>query len=201
MSYQDVLGQLPETPIGHDFDPSRPVESFLLTARAAAFQPKAFFAALPRQGNYRAPLVFALICAEASAVLSGLLGIGAHNFGWLIGLLVATAVGATVGLFIVAAIAHLLVTLIVGPTNAGFAATFQAAAYASVTDLASWIPVVGGLVALYGIYLAIVGIREVHRTTTGKAALVVLIPVAVVGVLVLLVVFVAGVALIAGLAH
>ncbi len=34
--------------------------------------------------------------------------------------------------------------------------------------------------ALYGLYLSIVGIREVHGTTTGKATLVVLIPFAVV---------------------
>jgi hypothetical protein len=34
--------------------------------------------------------------------------------------------------------------------------------------------------ALYGLYLAVVGIREVHGTTTGKAALVVLIPFAAV---------------------
>jgi hypothetical protein len=62
----------------------------------------------------------------------------------------------------------------------------------------SWVPVVGGLVALYGIYLAIVGIREVHQTTTGKAALVVLIPAAVMAVVVLLIALVVGIATIAG---
>jgi hypothetical protein len=41
-------------------------------------------------------------------------------------------------------------------------------------------PIVGPLLALYGVYLSIVGIREVHQATTGKAALVVLLPFGVV---------------------
>jgi hypothetical protein len=49
-------------------------------------------------------------------------------------------------------------------------------------------------VALYGLYLSIVGIREVHGTTTGKAALVVLIPFAVFLVVALIVVAAAGIA-------
>ena len=45
---------------------------------------------------------------------------------------------------------------------------------------------VGLVVGLYGLFLGIVGIREVHSTTTGRAALVVLIPIAVIFLLVLL---------------
>ena len=41
--------------------------------------------------------------------------------------------------------------------------------------------------SLYGLYLSIVGIREAHGTTTGKAALVILIPFAVVLVVALIV--------------
>jgi hypothetical protein len=48
-------------------------------------------------------------------------------------------------------------------------------AYSAVTSLVSWVPFIGGILSLYGIYLEIVGIREVHNTTTGKAAVVVLI--------------------------
>jgi hypothetical protein len=49
-------------------------------------------------------------------------------------------------------------------------------------------------VALYGLYLSVVGIREVHATTPGKAVLVVLIPFAVVLVVALIVVAAAGIA-------
>jgi hypothetical protein len=196
MSYQDLLGQLPTTPIGRDFDPSHPLESFPPTARGVAFHPVEFFGALPRKGTYTAPLVFALVCAEISSVLGGAIGLtGGNSVGWLIGTLVFAAVGATIGLFVIAAIAHLFVTWIVGPTNAGFEGTFRVAAYSSVTGLLSWIPVVGGFVSLYGLYLAIVGIRDLHQTTTGKAAVIVLIPAAIVGAVVLLVIVIAGLAL------
>jgi len=72
-------------------------------------------------------------------------------------------------------ILHLLMTLIVGSGNAGFAGTFRVSAYSSVTSLVSWIPVIGWIASLYGIYLAIVGVREVHSTSS-KAAIVVRIP-------------------------
>jgi hypothetical protein len=72
------------------------------------------------------------------------------------------------------------VRLVVGQNNSGFASTFGVASYTQVTGLVNWIPIVGPLIALYGLYLSVVGIREVHGTTTGKAALVVLIPFAVV---------------------
>jgi hypothetical protein len=80
---------------------------------------------------------------------------------------------------VVAAIQQLLVRLIVGANNSGFGSTFRVASYTQVTSLVNWIPIVGPLLALYGLYLSIVGIREMHNTTTGKAALVILIPFAV----------------------
>lgn len=196
MSYHDMLGDIPETPIGHDFDLTRPVESFIPTARAVAFQPVAFFAAIPRQKGFANPLVFAIICAEVAAIIGGVLALtGGRGVAFLVSSVVATAIGAAVGSFIIAGIAHLLVMWIIGPTNAGFEATFRTVTYASVTELVSWIPLIGGLLSLYGIYLAIIGIREVHQTTTGKAATVVLIPVAVIGVLILLSLAVVGLAM------
>jgi hypothetical protein len=86
----------------------------------------------------------------------------------------------------------LLVRLIVGTNNSGFGSTFRVASYTQVTGLVNWIPIVGPLLSLYGLYLAIVGIREAHGTTTGKAALVILIPFAVVLVVALIVLVAAG---------
>ena len=96
-----------------------------------------------------------------------------------------------------ALIQQLLVRLIVGARNSGFETTFRVASYTQVTSLVNWIPVVGPLLALYGIYLSIVGIREMHGTTTGKAALVVLIPFIVALLLALLALAVVGIALFA----
>jgi hypothetical protein len=93
-----------------------------------------------------------------------------------------------VGVFLTALVTHLLVVLVVGSGHAGFGATFRIVSYSSVTGLVSWIPFVGWIFSLYRLYLATVGIREMHATTTGKALLVVLLPAVLVLVLVVVVV-------------
>jgi hypothetical protein len=193
---------------GGDYNLSNPLESFADTVRRVVLQPVGFFAGLPLRGSLLNPLIFALICTEISAILGGILrlaGVGEgfitgygfqvpenQGFGEFIGSVIFAPIGGAIGVFVVAGIAHLLVKLVVGATNSGFGATFRVASYASVTSLVTWIPIVGWLLGLYGIYLSVVGIREMHGTTTGKAVLVVLIPVIVVVVLALLGVLVAG---------
>ena len=65
--------------------------------------------------------------------------------------------------------------LVVGSGHSGFGATFRIVAYSSVTSLAGWIPFIGWIFSLYRLYLATVGSREMHGTTTGRALLVVLL--------------------------
>ena len=193
---------------GADYDLSNPVESFADVVRRIVLQPVGFFAGLPQRGSLLNPLVFALICTEIAAILGGILSLAGaggafvtgygfqvpenQGFGEFIGSVVFAPIGSAIGVFVVAGIAHLLVRLVVGAANAGFGATFRVAAYTSVTSLVSWIPFVGGLLALYGIYLAVVGIREMHNTTTRNALVVVVLPVIVIVVLALLGLLVAG---------
>jgi hypothetical protein len=183
---------------GGEFDYSDPVQSFINAVRGVVTAPVGFFRGIRRQGDFVNPLIFAIICYEVSAILGGLLGLvgvgmgDAQGFGsFLIGIILAP-IGAAIGLFIGAGILHLLVMLIVGSRNAGFEGTFRVGAYSAVTTLVSWIPIIGLIASLYGIYLAIVGIREVHNTTTGKAALVVLIPAIVVFILIVILIFAVG---------
>ena len=183
---------------GEGFDLSNPVNSFVDVARSVLLQPVRFFGGLPRGGSLLNPLVFALVCIVVSALLSGLLvllGVQ-QNPGFnpnpqnaipstfaptsALASILFAPIGGAIGLFIAAAIQQILVRLVVGQNNSGFASTFGVASYTQVTGLVNWIPIVGPLIALYGLYLSVVGIREMHGTTTGKAALVVLIPFAVV---------------------
>jgi len=189
---------------GGEFDYSDPVQSFINAVRGVVTAPVGFFRGIRREGDFVNPLIFAIICYEVSAILGGLLSLvgvgmgGTRGFGsFLIGIILAP-IGAAIGLFIGAAILHLLVMLIVGSRNAGFEGTFRVGAYSAVTTLVSWIPIIGLIASLYGIYLAIVGIREVHSTTTGRAALVVLIPAVVVILLVLLIIAAIGAAIFFG---
>jgi hypothetical protein len=177
---------------GGEFNYQDPVQSFISTVQRVVLQPVDFFRGVPRRGDFINPLIFAIICYEIYAIVGALLrliGIGTDvGFGGFIAAIVLAPIYAAIGLFIGAGILHLLVMLIVGSGNSGYEATFRVGAYAAVTSLVSWIPFIGWIASLYGIYLAIVGVREVHATTTGKAALVVLIPAAVVILLVLILV-------------
>ncbi len=190
------------SPSGGDYELSDPVGSFADVVRRVVLQPQAFFAGLPRQGSLLGPLVFALICTEISVLLVGLLtflGVpggattlvgagGDQGFLAFLGGLVVAPIAAAVGVFLTALVTHLLVMVVVGSGNSGFGATFRVVAYSSVTSLAGWVPFVGWLFSLYRLYLATVGIREMHATTTGKALLVVLLPAVLVLVLVVVVV-------------
>jgi hypothetical protein len=187
---------------GVDYDLSDPLNSFADVVRRVVLQPTVFFAGLPRQGSLLNPLVFALVCIEISVILVGLLtfidvpgGItwlfGARgNQGFLVflaGLVLAPIAGA-VGVFLTALVTHLLVILVVGSGHSGFGATFRIVAYSSVTSLAGWLPFIGWIFSLYRLYLATVGIREMHGTTTGRALLVVLLPAILILVLVVVLV-------------
>src|ERR671916_1893118 len=197
---------------GVEFNLSNPVNSFLDVVRRVVLQPVRFFAGLPRSGVLLSPLLFALICIVISAILSAVLvlagvqespgfnpnpqnalpSVFTPGSAWASILL--SPIGGTIGLFVVAAIQQLLVRLVVGANNSGFGATFRVASYTQVTSLVNWIPIVGPLLALYGLYLSIVGIREMHNTTTGKAALVILIPFVVVLILALVIFAAVGIA-------
>src|SRR5919199_1795418 len=190
------------TTSGGDYNLSDPVNSFVDVVRRVVFRPVAFFAGLPRQGSLLGPLVFALICVEISAILVGLLtfidvpgGVawlfgakGNQGFLAFLGGLVVAPIAGTVGIFLTALVTHLLVILVVGSGHSGFGATFRIVSYSSVTSLLGWIPFIGWLFSLYRLYLATIGIREMHATTTGRALLVVLLPATLIVVLVVVVV-------------
>ncbi len=79
-----------------------------------------------------------------------------------------------------AGIYHLCLML-VGATNTsptGFEGTLKVLCYVQVSNLASVIPIAGGLITMVAtLVLTVIGFKEVHRTTTGSAVVAVLIPV------------------------
>jgi hypothetical protein len=101
---------------------------------------------------------------------------------------VIAPIAGAVGVFLTALVTHLLVILVVGSGHSGFGATFRIVSYSSVTSLLGWLPFIGWIFSLYRLYLATVGIREMHATTTGKALLIVVLP----AILILILVVVVG---------
>lgn len=199
---------------GGEFDLGDPVGSFVRTAREVVTNPVGFFRSIPREGSLVPPLAFALICAVIAGILSGVVGmlitlVSGNGFGSAIGTLFSgiflTPIAAVIGLFIGSGIYHLLVILLAKPNHVGFSGTFRVVGYSSVVQLVSWlsvIPILGALIALaagiYGIVLGVLGIREIHATSTGRAVAVVLIPTAILLLFVFLVVAVVIAAIFAG---
>jgi hypothetical protein len=189
---------------GGEFDYRDPIQSFIVTVRRLVVEPVAFFRGMNRQGDLLNPLVFSLICWEISALIGGFLGV----LGSIVGLgtrgvgeaivgflasLVFTPIVAAVFLLIASGIIHLLVMLIARPVGTSFETTFRVVAYADVSVLLSWIPILGGLAALvWYTVLSVFGVREAHNTSTGQAAAVVLIPVAIASFLLLVLAVVIG---------
>jgi hypothetical protein len=205
----------PSGSTGGEFNLQDPVGSFISTVRGVLLSPVGFFRGMVRQGDFINPAVFALISYMVYAILGGLIGlvfggvssltsttdegalVGAASTvgGFFLGLILAPFIAAII-LLIVVAVRHLLVMLIVGSSNAGFEATLRLSSYTFATRIIWWIPILGQIVGfIYGLVLSTIGVREVHATTTGKAALIVLIPVAVAIVLLGLLAAVIGAAI------
>jgi hypothetical protein len=177
------------------------------TVRRLVLEPSAFFATLPHHGAIAGAFAFGLASMVVATAAGGLLTLagmervqgaaavllylGSLSAGQDLagteltgaGLLAAVALAPLYGtllLLAMAVTAHLLVIVVVGEGNAGFGASFRAIAYASVVNLVNWLPVVGLPLNLYGAYLATLGLRAQHGTTTWRAAIVAFAPLAAV---------------------
>jgi hypothetical protein len=80
------------------------------------------------------------------------------------------------GLFLWSGFLHLLLMLVRGAKN-GFEATFRVVSYANGANLFLAIPFCGGMIALiWTMVISIIGLKEAHGTSGGKASFAVLFP-------------------------
>ena len=76
--------------------------------------------------------------------------------------------------------------------------TFKAVVYGLTPYyLFGWVPIIGALAGIWGLFIEIFGIRELHDMTTGRAALAWLISVVIVLVILAVLVLIAGLAFLA----
>lgn len=165
-------------------------QRYVDTVRGVLTDPKGFYASMRLTGGLQTPVTFALvglgINAVASAVYSSF-GSAFGSFGFpggggmpgsgFVSMLVLSLVLGTIGLFIGAGIFHLMLSLL-SAARQPFEATARVVAYGvGATSLIGLIPFCGGIIGgLYGIYLYIVGLADVHDTDMTKAAIAVLTP-------------------------
>jgi hypothetical protein len=158
------------------------VQRYIDTAKAVLLDPAATFKTVRREGGFGAPLVYYLVGSLLSVVasviwqLAGLGGFGGYS-GNAISTLVLGAVVVTAGLFIGSGIVH-LVLMLLGGARFGYETTLRTLAYAYGSSAPiGLVPFCGGLIAaVWGLFCAILGLAEMHETSTGKAAGAILIP-------------------------
>ncbi len=127
--------------------------------------------------------IFAVLFAFVGTLFGSMMG--GRNLGMLMGagagasgaiiLFVLFMIFSIIGAFVCGAILHIFVYIVGG--RQGIAQTIKAVMYGSTPGLLlGWIPVVNIITAIWSIVLNILGIRQLHELTTGKAVLAVLIP-------------------------
>lgn len=170
------------------------VQGLLSSLKDVLFAPANFFRAMNVTGGITDPMLFALITGMVSwmtyyfwmIVLHDPLGSylptkGASDLDLFQGAgLAAAAVLAPfvliASLFIWSGILHLLLMMVRGAKN-GFEATFRVVSYSIGAYVFLMVPFCGAIISgLWTIVLAIIGLKEAHGTTGGKASFAVLFP-------------------------
>ena len=162
------------------------------TMKGVLINPTRTFAEMRTEGGIGKPILYAIILGSIGGIM-GIIWQGlistlsfmatqeiakyAANVVYLVLMAVFMPLIVTIGLFISSGIAHVCL-MIVGGANKGFEATFRVFAYTN-GSIAPFqiVPFCGGIVAgIWGLVCNIIGLKEAHETTTGKAILAILLP-------------------------
>jgi len=106
----------------------------------------------------------AFIPVDVSVIFGGVMAI------MVIGMLIGVLVGGLIGILIGSLWMHIWVYLCGG--RKGIGQTIKAMAYGSTPSLLlGWIPFIGIIFAIWTLVVQIIGIRQLHELSTGRAAL------------------------------
>ena len=156
-------------------EPRAGIEAFPALWQRVVTAPHAFFADMPPTGGLRDPALFLAICAGINAV--GHLLFAAGVFG-MVGSFLVQMIAA----FVLAAIL-VLVAQNLFEGRGGYEATFRVVAYAWAPLVVAWLPGVGSLALVYAAYLMLRGLERVQAQDTMRAALTLVISLAILWIL------------------
>ncbi|OIO41024.1 hypothetical protein AUJ10_01225 [Candidatus Pacearchaeota archaeon CG1_02_31_27] len=134
--------------------------------------------------------LLALFIALGLSIFTGMIGgaglSAATGFGGFFIMLFSGYIGRFIGFFIGGLIIYLGVLIF--SKARGLETTYKALAYSSTPGiLLGWIPYVGFLAGIWGLVLAIIGIKEVYKIKTGQAvASVLVIPIVLILIFVII---------------
>ena len=165
------------------------IGAFFKTTFECLFHPVLFYRKVALGEGYLSPLIYGLII--------GIIGMGGITvWQWLLAsfmprgsalshipspfhlipIIIFMPFALIAGMFIGSAVVHVCL-IIVGGSKNGFQATFRVICYSFCTYLLLLVPVLGALVStVYMPILTIIGVREGHGISTGRAVLGVLLP-------------------------
>jgi hypothetical protein len=170
-----------------------PLQRFIDTAKGVLVDPMNTFSQMRREGGLQAPLIYYLIgmaIGVGGTILWNLLGIGgmgmpnrhamsgaAMGLGFLI---IGLPICYVIGIFLGSLIMHFLLMLF-GGQKYPYETTFRTVAYVQGSALPIlFVPFCGGFVAgIWAIVCLIIGLAQMHETSTGKAAAAVLVPIVI----------------------
>ncbi len=158
------------------------------TIKRAMLHPQQFFASMPLGRGFMRPMVFYVLLSMVYAIMQyafeslGLSMLGRMTdqgemmgAGEFVGMGAASAlilllypIVFTVGLFLMAAIYHLFLSLFQAASS-GFEGTFRAVAYGSAPSILTVVPILGWMVAsVWTLVVTIIGLKTIHRTTYAR---------------------------------
>ena len=157
----------------------------------ALFDPATLFSGTDAE-NLGAPLLFGVIVGTVGALFAGVWNVAfggmisllgrapiedlAFSTGAMLFVLILSPLFVLVGLFVTAAIYHVML-LLVGGARRGFGTTFRAVAYGSTPQLLCIVPICGSFVGgLWSLVLVILGAYYGHRTSAWRAILAYFLP-------------------------
>jgi hypothetical protein len=177
------------------------LEGLVGTIKGFIFAPGETFEKTRESGDLGSPLLFAVLVGFVMAIVGQIWGMffGASLLSMLpaeareaAGMFLMTSgfsffasiiivpVFTVIGIFIYSAILHLMLLLVggLGDSTAGFEGSIRVVSYAQVATLAQIVPVIGGMIAfIWGLFLGVVGVTRLHRTSDGKAVTAVVLPI------------------------
>ncbi len=172
------------------------VKGLFGTLKTSLFSPAEFFKKMNVTGGVAEPTLYAMIVGMAGVMVfyfwqiilqSSLPGPLSHEVKGPAGIDLFSGIGMAIvavgtpfiiiiGLFLWAGFLHVLLLMMQGAKN-GFEATFRTVAYSYGSNIFLVVPFCGGIIAgIWNIVIVIIGLKEAHGTTGGKAAFAVLFP-------------------------
>ncbi|WP_292376997.1 MULTISPECIES: YIP1 family protein [unclassified Methanosarcina] len=160
--------------------------------------PSDFYREMPKTGGYADPLTFAAISFIVYALLAALFTVlfghgmymdgsmygGMYNgmYGGMRGLgffailmtVIITPIAGIISLFIEAAILYIIYKILGGAGT--YEGTVRFISYATAVLVLSWIPIIGWIAGIYGIYLYIVGGMYVHDVSMTRSVIAIILP-------------------------